>query len=127
MELCNNCSDIQDIMNSAALVSKKSALDGLYALKETYPLLKNAYQSGRRVLYMSDCNFENLMEEVGWERYYTYLTYLKCPKCNKYFYLGICVRGRPVFKIMDNPPDKDIFCKSAEREEKRIYMSDEAK
>lgn len=113
-KFCDNCSDIQKKMLSAKLDPHK-------LLSTTYTLLKEEYSEGKIVLCISDNNFENLMDEVAEEKQYTYNTYLKCPKCNKYYYLGICIRGTPIYKIMDTPPDEKEFVHMAMRDKKTIY------
>lgn len=59
-------------------------------------------KQGRIELYAGDCPIDEVEKNLIDEEHYTIQHYFKCRNCNQYFYIGACVRGMPVFKIVDN-------------------------
>ena len=111
---CLNCIEIQsDMLNAAE--------DPHYLLKPTYQKLNDMYKNHKLNLVIADCSFENFMEEVFEEKYYTYQAYLQCPKCKLFFHLGVCVRGTPIYKVSNCPPNITEFVEISKRDNKTIY------
>ena len=105
---CLNCIEIQsDMLNAAE--------DPHYLLKPTYQKLNDMYKNHKLNLVIADCSFENFMEEVFEEKHYTYQAYLQCPKCKLFFHLGVCVRGTPIYKVSNCPPNITQFVEISKR------------
>lgn len=50
-----------------------------------------------------------------------FLCYLQCPKCKMVFELGVCVRGTPVYKVLNVQPEVDKLREVAFRDNKKVY------
>lgn len=61
-------------------------------------LLEDLYTDHKIGLYAGDGYVENIVDDVRKENNFVYNYYFVCKKCNRYFYLGICIRGTPAFK-----------------------------
>ncbi len=111
---CSNCNKMQAHMLNATK-------DPHGMLIPTYEKLKRMYESNKLKLVISDCSFEHFMQEVAEERHYTYQAYLQCPECGAFFQLGVCVRGTPLYKVTNCPPDMEKFIDIAKQDRKVIY------
>lgn len=120
LDNCINCKDIK-------LEMLKNNGDSHKRLGYIYHKLKQMYDDNKLQLVISDCSFENLMEEVSKEEQYTYRTYLKCNECETYFYLGICIRGCPVYKVTSCLPNIQEFIEMSERDGKKLYFGNDIK
>ncbi|MCQ2554625.1 MAG: hypothetical protein MJ171_03115 [Clostridia bacterium] len=78
-------------------------------VKPVYDMLKEMYLDGKLALYMSDYRFLHFDEEVSNEHQFTYNAYLKETESNRVYYLGVCIRGVPSYKIYDALPDIEKF------------------
>ena len=114
---CMNCQEMQNDMLHAMK-------NPHVMLEPTYQKLKSMYEAKKLELVISDCSFKHFMEEVEQERHYTYQAYLKCPECDTFFQLGVCVRGTPLYKIANTKPDIKKFEEIAKRDNKTIYRGE---
>ena len=111
---CSNCKEMQaDMINATK--------DPHGMLIPTYEKLKRMYENNKLKLVISDCSFEHFMQEVAEESHYTYQAYLQCPECGAFFQLGVCVRGTPLYKVTNCPPDMEKFIDIAKQDRKVIY------
>ena len=53
-------------------------------------------------LYAGDCPLEEAEKHLWEEKHYTVCHYIKCTKCNRYFFIGACIRGTPIYKLLDS-------------------------
>ncbi|MDD4124714.1 MAG: hypothetical protein PHW77_03155 [Eubacteriales bacterium] len=113
---CEKCRIIRDMFYRADKNPFK-------LFNETYVFMKKMYIKGDLNLYVSDCSFENMMEEVSEELFYTYNAYLQCTDCARVFRLGICIRGIPLYEVLESPPDINKIIQSAKRDGKELYFS----
>lgn len=102
MRECKNCLKLKEFFD----VAKHNPHGNL---RSAYDLMRELYNQKKITLYMSDCSFENFLEEIHLEKHYTYHLYLKCTRCQKIFFLGVCIRGVPLYETLDREPDKEKF------------------
>jgi len=110
---CANCTCVKEMFVDA----KEKRL----GVKEVYDFLFELYKEKRLTVYMSEFPFESFWDEIMKEVYFSYRAYLKCPQCNRVFYMGVCVRGTPVYDVLYTMPDKAQFKSMCIRDGKRFY------
>jgi len=95
--VCDKCSEI-------ILVFEKYKAKKEYGnmIKEVCKLIVSKIEQNEMEIYAADCPIEKIMETVEKEEHYTICTYLKCLKCKNYYFFGICIRGEPVYKKIEN-------------------------
>lgn len=116
MKKCECCCTVEDKFKAAVH-------DPHMKLVSTYNLMRELYRQQKLLLYMSDCDFEKWFEEVKLEKHYTYEAYLKCGGCGKIYHFGVCIRGEPVYEVLDWEPDKEEFIYQCLRNGKQFYES----
>lgn len=114
MKECKDCLKLKTAFDNAKYNPHE-------ALRDTYILMQELYNRKKLTLYMSDYSFENWDEEIRLEQHLTYNLYLKCRKCKKIYYLGVCVRGTPIYRILDVKPSKMKFWYMCLRDNKKFY------
>ena len=62
----------------------------------------------RLELYAGDCPIEEVQRILMEESHYTIRHYLKCKTCNQHFLIGACIRGTPVYRIIDKISGENI-------------------
>ena len=111
---CKNCLNLE----TAFLAARR---DPHYSLHDTYNLMRELYEQKKLMLYMSDCSFEGFFSEIDLEKQFTYNVYLKCLKCKKIYRLGVCIRGVPLYEILNEAPNKNDFKRLCLRDNKIFY------
>ena len=59
-------------------------------------------QRGNMELFAGDCTLEETDAALASERHYTVCHYLRCRRCGALYFVGACIRGRPVFRQVDD-------------------------
>ena len=94
--------------------------DSHHRLHETYELLKKMHDEGELILIASDYPFDDFSKEISEEMHYTYSAYLKCPHCGKIYRLGVCVRGEPLYRKVEEA-DVEKFHQICQRDKREVY------
>lgn len=71
-------------------------------------MLRHFERYGRIELYAGDCTTKEFVEREDWEDHFTWCFYFRCKTCGKYFFIGMCIRGTPGFRIQDTVTDTDL-------------------
>lgn len=111
------CKECQKLKN--AFIDAKSNPHG--KLRQTYDIMRELYDHKKLILYMSDCSFKNWWAEISLEEQYTYNIYLRCRKCKKIYHFGVCIRGTPIYRILNEKPGKMKFKCMCLRDGKKFY------
>lgn len=99
--MCKNC----DIINHTFQGAASNPHQNLFPV---YTMLLTLKQSNRIEVYAGDCAFEDMMQVLGEETHYTVCFYLRCPDCDTYYFLGACIRGTPIYKVIDDISQEKI-------------------
>ena len=59
-------------------------------------------QRGNMELFAGDCTLEETDAALASERHYTVCHYMRCRHCGALYFAGACIRGRPVFRQVDD-------------------------
>ena len=59
-------------------------------------------QRGNMELFAGDCTLEETDAALASERHYTVCHYMRCRRCGALYFVGACIRGRPVFRQVDD-------------------------
>jgi len=51
-------------------------------------------------LFAGDCPLDEVQKHIWDEGHYTIQHYFRCPSCNEHFYVGACIRGTPIYKVV---------------------------
>ena len=98
--ICSTCEFIQDVFEAA----KK---DAHYTYGPVVMLLREMEQQQRIELFAGDCPIDEISSHLNAEIHFTVRHYFKCTSHERhygerYFYIGACIRGAPIFNILDN-------------------------
>lgn len=93
--MCDNCHVLKELFKGAGTNSQKNYLPVLAFLKEMI-------RQGRIELFAGDCLLEEVEDQLADEIHYTIQHYFKCKSCTQYFSVGACIRGTPIYKVVDN-------------------------
>ena len=104
---CDACFELNELFE---ISNKEENLSSrIRKSEEAYEIMKKLKENSVLDFYMSDTKFDKWKDEICEEKRSDYNLYMQCKKCKKVYRLGVCVRGRPLFKIFDTPPDKQEF------------------
>ena len=59
-------------------------------------------RQGRMELFAGDCPLEDTGAVLDAEQHYTVCHYVRCRRCGALYFVGACIRGRPVFRQVDD-------------------------
>ena len=59
-------------------------------------------QRGNMELFAGDCPLEDTGAVLDAEQHYTVCHYMQCRSCGALYFVGACIRGRPVFRQVDD-------------------------
>ena len=59
-------------------------------------------RQGGMELFAGDCPLEDAGAVLDAERHYTVCHYLRCRSCGALYFAGACIRGRPVFRRVED-------------------------
>ncbi|MDV3426203.1 MAG: hypothetical protein LIR50_03300 [Bacillota bacterium] len=93
--MCDKCYILTELFKAAESNSHQNYIPTLSFIKEMI-------KQGRIELYAGDCPIEEVEKNLNDEIHYTIRHYFKCKTCDRYFFIGDCIRGVPVYKIIDN-------------------------
>jgi len=93
--VCNKCNVLKELFKGAESNSHQNYLPVLAFIKEMV-------RQRRIELFAGDCPLEEVEKQLYDEINYTIEHYLRCKSCNQYFFVGACIRGMPIYKVMDN-------------------------
>ena len=98
--ICKTCEFIRDVFEAA----KKDAHDTYWPV---VALLKDMEQQGRIELFAGDCPIDEIGQHLNEEIHFSVCHYFKCTSHEryygeKYFFIGACVRGTPIFKVLNS-------------------------
>jgi len=54
----------------------------------------------RLEFFAGDCPLDEVEDHLSEEIHYTIKHYFRCKGCKKYFFIGACIRGKPIYKTM---------------------------
>ena len=103
-EKCNFISGVFELINS----DKSDNINQHRNFTPTFFLLKHFEKWGDIELYAGDCTTKEFDETEDKETHYTWCFYFKCKTCGKYFFIGACIRGTPIYKIYDKLTSEDL-------------------
>ena len=69
--------------------------------------------------------FEHFFKELCEEKHYTYDIYMQCCECERIFELGVCIRGCPVYKVLDEKPDINKLAGMARMDKKQCFYDED--
>lgn len=67
-----------------------------------HALLSALLKQGRLEIYAGDCRFDEMRDVLEKETHFTVCFYFKCPECGEFYFFGECIRGTPIFKVIDD-------------------------
>jgi len=93
--MCSNCYSLDQLFNA----NKRNPRNNLVP---TFYFLNEMMKQGRLLHFAGDCEFYETLQLVSEEKHYTYRQYIECTDCHQIYYLGICIRGTPIYKKIEN-------------------------
>ena len=66
-------------------------------------------------LFAGDCQLQEALDVFYSERHYTVCHYLRCTQCSQMFFLGACIRGTPIYRLIDDIESEIFRIKYGER------------
>ena len=61
-------------------------------------MAKELISQGKLELFAGDCPLEDADRILNAEQHFTVCHYLRCRTCGNLYYVGACIRGKPVFR-----------------------------
>ncbi len=93
--MCNNCNIIKTLFHSAKENPHENYIPVLRFLE--------GMETEKRIeLFAGDSLLRYSLEVLNSEKHFTVCHYLKCPQCGQIHFLGACIRGIPLYKVIDN-------------------------
>ena len=99
--LCENCKYLIAMFEAARLSPHFSYLHML-------SLLESQEKNRWILLEAGDCPTSEAVRCLEAERHYTIRHYFKCVTCFRYFYIGACIRGTPVYQVLDDLEQENL-------------------
>lgn len=59
-------------------------------------------------VYAGDCYFEDMESVLNEERHFTVSFYLRCIACDSFYFFGDCIRGKPIYRKIDDISSEKI-------------------
>ena len=59
-------------------------------------------------LFAGDCPLEDTEKVLNSEKHYTVCHYMRCCSCGALYFVGACVRGRPVFRRVERLSEENL-------------------
>lgn len=106
---CPICSQLIKQFKLADLHIFKSKNDWDYSLANTHLLIKKMVDENELSVYASDYDFSHFDDILSKEEMYTMSAYFKCTNCNNIHFLGVCIRGWPIYRNNISKDDVDSF------------------
>lgn len=99
--MCKNCNIVKE-----TFVSAKS--NPYINLVSVHSLLSTLIKRGKLEIYAGDCLFEDMLKVLSEEKHFTVCFYLKCAKCGNFYFIGACIRGKPIYKKVEKITEENI-------------------
>ena len=99
--MCNKCDLVK-----AAFAGAKNEPHLNYL--PVHAMLSALLKQHRLELYAGDCPFDKMTEVLESEAHYTVCSYLKCTECDTFYFFGACIRGAPIYKVIDDISAKEL-------------------
>ncbi|UTC74707.1 hypothetical protein E4O03_10960 [Treponema sp. OMZ 792] len=99
--MCKECDDIDTAFKNAQENPHKSFMP-------IYELLLSKIENKQLKIYAGDCKFKDMLKIIDEELHFTVCFYLQCPACGIFYFFGVCIRGAPVYKKLENITKKEI-------------------
>lgn len=99
--MCNECHTIEVKFNAATKDTHKSYVPLLN-------FLQSLEEQNRIELFAGDCLLGEAIEVLYEEKHYTVCHYLKCTYCGQIFFFGACIRGTPIYRVVDNIANENL-------------------
>lgn len=93
--MCKNCKVVEELFIAASSNPHENYVP-------VYRLLEELIKQKRLEVYAGDCPFEDVLKVLNSEKHYTVSFYLACTQCSNIFFYGACIRGKPVYKKVEN-------------------------
>ena len=105
--ICSTCAFIRDVFEAAQK-------DAHSTYGPVIALLKELERQGRIELFAGDCPIDEIGRHLNEEMHFTVRHYFKCTSHErhygeKYFFIGACVRGAPIFTVLDSLAGKNLM------------------
>jgi len=105
--ICSTCAFIRDVFEAAQK-------DAHSTYGPVIALLKELERQGRIELFAGDCPIDEIGRHLNEEIHFTVRHYFKCTSHErhygeKYFFIGACVRGAPIFTVLDSLAGKNLM------------------
>jgi len=71
-------------------------------------MLSELLEQGILTLYAGDCRFEDAVQVLNTERYYSVCFYLKCKYCGEIYFWGNCIRGPEKFRTVTDIAEENL-------------------
>ena len=102
--MCDTCSEFSKLLPKL----DSSSFDFSGALNIANSLIHQSKLS----LLAGDCELSNTLSELSSEKHYTVKHYLQCCECMNIYFIGGCIRGRPIFEKQEKLPSKATLNKT---------------
>lgn len=93
--MCTNCEIVKTAFAGAASEPHLNYLP-------IHALLSTMLKQNRLEVYAGDCPFDEMTEVLEGEEHYTVCFYFKCPECDTFYFFGACIRGVPIYKVIND-------------------------
>lgn len=91
------------------LAAQMKAAGGSYRLyDELLRGLMELERQGNMELYAGDCPLEDTGAVLDAELHYTVCHYMRCRSCGAIYFVGACIRGRPVYRRVEDIQKEDL-------------------
>jgi hypothetical protein len=87
--MCENCYVLKELFKAAESNSHQNYIPALAFIKEMV--------NQRRI----ECPLEEVEKYLSEEIHYTIRHFFRCRSCQQYFFIGACIRGMPVYEVID--------------------------
>lgn len=102
--MCGICSDISSMFLNAVG-------DNVSEYIKIIDRLQIEYDSNHLWIIAGDCPLSDAAKYLENEEHYTISHYLQCRECSQYFFVGACIRGIPVYKLLETLDNENIESK----------------
>jgi hypothetical protein len=112
MTACSCCRELREL--------DAVKIDSYEKWNLAYEIMRKLREQNKLKIYIADTSFDHYIEEIRKEEHYTYNIYVECVACKQIYYIGVCIRGAPIFKINEKP-DKESFKALILADNKTVY------
>jgi hypothetical protein len=93
--MCEQCYVLKELFGAAESSPHRNYIPTLAFIHEMV-------KQDRMELFAGDCPLEKVKKQLDDEIHYTIQHYFICKSCGHYFLIGACIRGMPIYEMMDN-------------------------